>query len=187
MSRPSLSTARVTDAAVIVVDRHGFAALNVSVVAGELGVKPSALYNHVDGAVGLHYLIAVRSTVNLAHDVREAAIGVGGDRALDAIGTAYRRFAHTKPGQFAYTFLPPVTADDELARANGSVVGVFVLVYRAMGLKDSESDLAARSTRSAIHGFCALEQAAGPATRQDAEYRHLLDTLRRGIREPRTN
>jgi len=164
------------------VDRDGFATLNLSAVAGGLGVGPSALYTHVGGLDGLRYRVAVEATTNLANEIRDAAVGIAGDQALEAIGTAYRRFARSNPGQFASTFLPPRTDDDDLAVANRALLGVFVLVFRAMGLPDDEAQLAARSTRSAIHGFCALELASGTTADHHAEYEHLLRTLRRGLR-----
>jgi AcrR family transcriptional regulator len=165
------------------VDRNGFDALNLSAVAEDLGVGPSALYTHVDGLAGLRYLVAVQSTTNLANEIRDAAVGIAGDHALEAIGLAYRRFALTNAGQFASTFLPPLSDNDQLAAANRSLLDVFVLVYRAMGLPPDQSHLAARSTRSAIHGFCALELASGTSPDHDAEYRHLLQTLSRGLRQ----
>jgi AcrR family transcriptional regulator len=169
-----------------IVDRSGLDALNLSSVAADLGVGPSALYTHVDGVAGLKYLVAVQSTTNLANQIRDAAVGIAGERALDAIGRAYRLFAHTSSGQFASTFLPPLSADDDLAAANRSLLEVFVLVYKAMGLAPEESHLAARSTRSAIHGFCALELASRTSTDHDAErddeYHYLLRTLHRGLR-----
>jgi len=164
------------------VDGDGLDALNLSAVAEDLGVGPSALYTHVDGLAGLRYLVAVQATTNLATDIRNAAIGVAGDGALQAIGTAYRHFAQTNAGQFASTFLPPLSDNDDLANANRSLLDVFVLVFRAMGLTPDQSHLAARSTRSAIHGFCALELASGTTPGHDDEYRHLLETLRRGLR-----
>ena len=182
MSRTPLSAGGVTAAAMNLVNRDGFADLSVSAVADHLGVGPSALYTHIAGLAGLRYLVAVQSTSNLAHDIRDAAVGFAGDHALEAIGMAYRSFAHNNPGQFASTFLPPLSDSDDLAGANRSLLGVFVLVYRAMGLSADESHLAARSTRSALHGFCALELASGTTADHDAEYRHLLETLRRGLR-----
>ena len=144
--------------------------------------RPISAVHHVDGLAGLRYLVAAQSTTNLATAIRNAAVGVAGDGALEAIGTAYRHFAHTNAGQFASTFLPPTSDNDDLANANRSLLDVFVLVYRAMGLTPDHSQLAARSTRSAIHGFCALELASGTTPNHDAEYHHLLETLRRGLR-----
>jgi AcrR family transcriptional regulator len=179
--RQSLNTRGVTQAATKLVDDGGFDALNLSAVAEVLGVGPSALYTHVDGLSGLRYLVAVQATTNLATEVRNAAIGVAGDGALEAIGLAYRHFARRSAGQFASTFLPPLSDNDDLAAANRSLLDVFVLVYRAMGLSADEAHFAARSSRSAMHGFCALELASGTTPAHDAEYRHLLETLRRGL------
>ena len=168
------------------VDQEGFDALTLSAVANQLGVGPSALYTHVDGLEGLRYLVAVTSTDNLTNEVRNAAIGNAGDDALAAIGSAYRGFALTHPGQFASTLLPPRSADDDLAAANRNLLDVFVLVYGAMGLAADQSQLAAQSTRSAIHGFLALEHNAGPSNAHEAEYQHLLDTIQLGLMHQRS-
>ena len=181
MAKQRISLGLITSEALAVVDRHGFDALTLSNVADGLRVGPSALYTHVDGLDGLRYLVAVAATDNLATQVRNAAIGTSGDSALSAMGTAYRGFADEHPGQFASTLLPPRSSEDDLSKANQSLVDVFTLVYAAMGLAPAESDLAARSTRSAIHGFLALEHVAGRGPTHDAEYEHLLATLQRGL------
>ena len=180
MAKQRLNLSRVTAEALALVDRNGYDALTLSNVADGLHVAPSALYTHVDGLDGLRYLVAVAATDNLATEVRNAAIGTSGERALAAMGAAYRHFARDHPGQFASTLHPPRSADGDLATANQSIVDVFVLVFGAMGLSPDASNLAARSARSAIHGFLALEHNAG-ADAHEAEYEHLLDTLQRGL------
>lgn len=181
MPKQRLSLLGVTGTAIELVDREGFEALSLSAVADVLGVGPSALYSHVDGLDGLRYLVAVASIGNLTNEVRRAAIGTSGDAALASMGTAYRGFARGHPGQFASTLLPPRSDHDDLAAANDELVDLFQLVYAANGLDTGESRLAARSTRSAIHGFLALEHVAGSTPGHDAEYDHLLDTLQRGL------
>jgi AcrR family transcriptional regulator len=181
MAKPRISLGLITTEALTLVDRDGFDALTLSNVAVGLSVGPSALYTHLDGLDGLRYLVAVAATDNLAAGVRTAAIGTAGDTALAAMGTAYRGFALDHPGQFASTLLPPRSEEDDLTRANQSLLDVFVLVYFAMGLTTDAAHLAARSTRSAIHGFLALEHISGTTLAHDAEYQHLLDTLQRGL------
>lgn len=177
-----LSPSLINESAIALVDREGLGALSLSAVAEDLGVGPSALYSHIDGLDGLRYLVAVTSTRNLTTQVRNSAIGTAGDNALSEMGAAYRLFALEHPGQFASTLLPPRSDDDDLAAANRALVEVFALVYGAMGLSPEESHLAARSTRSAIHGFLALEYTTGTGTDHDHEYEHLLATLQRGLR-----
>jgi AcrR family transcriptional regulator len=182
MMKERISLGRITAEALALVDREGFDALTLSNVAEKLDVGPSALYTHLDGLDGLRHLVAVAATDNLAAEVRNAAIGTSGDRAVAAMGAAYRSFALEHPGQFASTLLPPRPDDeDDLARANQSLLDIFVLVYGAMGLAPDASHLAARSTRSAIHGFLALEHTTGGSAGHEAEYQHLLDTLQRGL------
>ncbi len=181
MTRQRISLPRVTEEAISLIDREGFDALSLSAVADALHVGPSALYTHVEGLDGLRYLVAVTATHNLTDEVRRAAIGNAGAAALAEMGLAYRGFAHDHPGQFASTLLPPRSAEDALASANRSLVDVFALVYNAMGLDPAAALLAARSTRSAIHGFLALEHVSGTSGVHDDEYQHLLGTLQRGI------
>jgi len=176
-----LSLNGLTSVALALVDRSGFAALNLSAVASDLEVGPSALYTHVSGLTGLRHLVAVASIRGLTEQVRDAAIGVSGHGALTAIGHAYRSFALEYPGRFASTLLPPLGDEQQLAETNESLLGVFIMVYGAMGLPSEASYMAARCCRSAIHGFLALENVTGTGPTHDAEYDHMLDALARGL------
>lgn len=184
MVRQQLSLQGVSERAIEVVDERGFDALSLSAVAALLKVRPSALYTHVDGSDGLRYLVAITATENLTEAVRNAAIGTSGDDALSAMGTAYRQFAQRHGGQFASTLLPPRSDNDDLAHANRMLIDVFTRVYTAMGLDTVRAHLAARTTRSAIHGFLALEHAGGTNPDHDDEYLHLLDAMQRGLLDP---
>ncbi len=181
MTRPRLSIPSVVDQALEIADRDGLEALNLSSLAAALGVGPSALYTHITGLADLEYLVAVASTRNLVRRVRDAAVGTSGPRALTAMGEAYRRFSLEHPGQFASTLLPPRSNEDELARANQELLDLFITVFRAMDIAEDEAYLAARATRSALHGFLALEHNSGTTTTHGAEYDHLLRTLQRGL------
>ncbi len=181
MAGQKLSLSGLTSTSLALVDAEGFDALSLSAVAGRLEVGPSALYTHVDGLAGLRYLVAVASTRSLTDRVRDAAIGVSGHKALKSMGHAYRGFAHEHPGRFASTLLPPHGDDGQLSDANESLLGVFTIVYGAMGLAPDADRMAARSCRSAIHGFLTLEHTTGTGAGHDAEYAHMLDALARGL------
>jgi AcrR family transcriptional regulator len=181
MARPRLTVPLIVGQAIELVDRESFEALSLSIVAEQLGVGPSALYNHITGLDELQYLVAVAATGNLTASVRNAAVGTSGSRALTAMGHAYRSFSLDHVGQFASTLLPPRSNDDDLARENHNLLDVFVAVYSATGMPQHDSYLAARSTRSALHGFLALEHNTGTTAAHRAEYDHLLQTLHRGL------
>jgi len=176
-----LSTTSVIDEAVNIVDQRGYDALTVSAVATELNVAPSALYTYCDGLDGLRNLVAIAATENLTRDVRDAATGAAGETALNAMAEAYRDFSLLNSGQFAATLRPPKRDNKDLADADSALLAVFVLVYGGMGLDPRASQRAARSTRSAIHGFLALEHVTGTSPLHSDEYHHLLATLHHGL------
>lgn len=177
--RARLSRVVVTTTALAVVDDGGYEALSLSVVAEELGVGPSALYTHVEGLDGLRQVVAIESLRRLTELVRDAAVGTSGDQALQSAAVAYRRFARDHPGRF--TAALRAGDDDEFHAADNELEGVFVLIHRAAGLSDKRAHLAARSTRSAIHGFLVIEHARGPGPHHDDEFEHLIETLCRGL------
>lgn len=63
MGRPkkenSLTPQDVVNAAISCIDQEGEAALGVNRVARELGIKPPAIYKHVDGNAGLQQACAI--------------------------------------------------------------------------------------------------------------------------------
>lgn len=187
MGRARIPPEGVVDAAIGLIDRHGFEALNLSTVAVALGVRPSALYGHVGGLDELRDRIAVTATHHLTDAVSAAAIGVAGARALDAVGHAYRGFAFDHPGQYAAILRPATPSNSELVSAGRVLHDVFARIYLGAGFSRDEADLVAGSTRSAIHGFVTLEHATGGGSGGggndvvDDRYRHLLRTLHRQL------
>jgi AcrR family transcriptional regulator len=179
MARERILPGRVVDTAIALIDCEGFEALSLSAVAEVLEVRPSALYGHVGSLDQLRDRLAVTATNHLTGDVGTAAMGVAGGDALDAIGHAYRSFAHGHPGQYS-AILRPASADNlELLTANEALHRVFARVYLGAGLDADDADLAAGNTRSAIHGFVSLEHASGTTPGHDTRYAHLLRGLHR--------
>lgn len=185
MTRRRLSEDLVIACAGRLADDAGFGAVTLSSVAAELGVATSALYNHCAGLDGLHHQLAVAATNELVQVLRTAAIGTGGDQAVAAMAEAYRGFALEHPGRFAATLRPPVVDDAGLHEANRSVIDTFILVYAAMGFDPEACERAAQSTRSALHGFLALEHTSGAEAdaASDENFDHLVSMVQRVMRQ----
>ena len=184
MVRRTLTVIGVTEAAMILVDRDGLPALNLTAVAQMLTVRPSALYTHIDGLDGLHTLLAVAATNGLVSEVRNAAIGVAGKDALDSASTAYRHYALAHPGLYQSTLLPACSPGDVLTTANTELLNIFALIYRGIGLDSEQSARAARCTRTAIHGFVTLEIAGGSNPDHDQHFQELMETISTGLPRP---
>ena len=178
MARVRLPAGSVIDAAIELIDAEGFEALNLSTVAAALGVRPSALYNHVGSLDDLRSRVAVAATERLTTAISEAATGVAGVAALRAMADAYRDFAQQHPGQYS-ALLRSSAGTGELSAANDRVHDVFVRVYRGAGLSHAEAELAARRARQVVHGFVTLEHSG--ASGDEDLFEHLVDGFRAGL------
>lgn len=157
MPRQRIDLDVVLTAAAAAVDASGHESLSLGGLARDLGVRPSALYNHVAGIDGLRHDLAVHATENLARHLRDSVVARSGTDAVKAIASAYREFAHQHPGQFAASLLPPADAQDQLAAAHGTIVKLFITVINTLGLEGERAVHGARLLRSTVHGFVSLE------------------------------
>ena len=175
--KAKLSVVHVTTSAVGVVDRNGLAGLSMSAVAVELGVATSALYTYCGSADGLHRLVAVQALEDLTRSVQAAATGKAGRDALLAMADAWQAFALTNPGQFAATLRPPPGDDGKVIEAMDRLVGIFALVFAAMGLEESTARRSARQVHRAVHGCLAVDYLRGSTAEGAADMRDLVEAL----------
>lgn len=160
MPRAGLTPQAVTRAAAAVADRDGPDTLTLARVAAEVGVKPPSLYNHVDGLDALTRAVALDGIDALAEVCRAAAMGRTGADGLTAIAQAYRRFAAAHPGVYPLTQVARPGDGDYEARASRLLEPVLALLA-SLGLSGDDAVHAARTVRSALHGFVLLEQRSG--------------------------
>lgn len=89
---PLVSREKIGFAALTIASDRGYQALTMAAVARELGVAPSALYNHIAGKEELLYLLqdAVMQLVDVAPLNRAISSGGGYREALEAWARSYR-------------------------------------------------------------------------------------------------
>ncbi|MDH3755762.1 MAG: WHG domain-containing protein [Acidimicrobiia bacterium] len=179
MTRRRLDRDTVVTSAIVLADELGIEEVALGRVAEELGVQSSALYNHVDGVEGLRHAVAGQATANLADALRDAAVARAGTDALRAVAQAYRRFALDHPGQYARTLLPPANSEDSLVVSHRAITDLFVQILAGLGIEGETAIDTARTIRSAVHGFVALEAIDGFTHPQgnDRSFEHLVDIL----------
>jgi AcrR family transcriptional regulator len=144
-----------------IADEAGLANLTLAALADSLGVRQPSLYKHVDGMAGLQRSIAIRAKRELAQVLGRAAVGKSRDAAVRAIAHANRDWAHQHPGRYAATVRAPETGDLDDQAASAAVIGVVLAVLSGYHLHDDDAIDAARTLRSAVHGFIELEAAGG--------------------------
>ncbi|HCV34210.1 MAG TPA: TetR/AcrR family transcriptional regulator [Acidimicrobiaceae bacterium] len=180
-----MDTEQVVEAAATLADVNGLDAVTLTRVAEKLGVRQPALYRHVDSYDALIRALGLRGREILAARLSEAAVGLAGDDAVRAMGRAWRAMVRDHPGLYAATDRYPCAGDAELDEAVGRVVQVLGLALVAYGLADDDRVHAARSMRSALHGFAHLESGDGhphPVDLDDS-FDRLVDLLCAGIHQ----
>lgn len=156
-----LTPADVVRAAALIADTDGIDAVTLTRVARDLSVRQPALYRHVDGIEALRKALALRAREMLAGCLTQAAIGRSGEAAIRSVATAWRKFVHDHPGLYTVTDRVPTMGDIELEDSVDRVVGVLALALGGYGLGPESTVHAARSVRSALHGFVVLEKDNG--------------------------
>ena len=183
MPRAGLSPDVVSQVAADIVNRDGRSALTLARVADELGVRSPSLYNHVDGLDGLERLVALSGIDQLGELCRSAVMGLSGADALGELAHAYRAFALGQPG--VYALIQVARPDDtEFAARTERVLEPVVAVLAGFGLEGDDLIHAARSLRSALHGFASLETGHGFGLDLDvdASFQWMVAALGRGLR-----
>jgi len=188
VARAGLTPDVVVSEAALLADRDGLAALTLADLAAHLGVRSPSLYKHVGGLPDLHRRLAVQGLTELA-----AAMGDGpGENAsasarLQYLGHAYRRFATERPGLYAASLRAPAADEPDVAAAAGDLTSFVLGLLASFGLPRTDLVHSARSVRSALHGFVALEAVGGFGLPQsvDESFERLLEDLEAALRSRR--
>jgi AcrR family transcriptional regulator len=186
MPRAGLNPERVVDAAADLADEHGYANLTLAALASQLGVRQPSLYKHIDSLDGLQRSVAVQAKRELGDVLARATVGRSGADAVRVMATAYRRWVLEHPGRYAATVRTPSAGDAEDQRASDAVVRVVLDVLAAFDLAGATGVDAARTLRSALHGFVTLELVEGFGLPRDVNrsYDFLVEVLIAGLGTP---
>jgi AcrR family transcriptional regulator len=158
--RVGLNTADVVAAGAVMADEVGIDAVSLASLAERLGVKPPALYKHVENLGDLQHRIAAQAMTELGETLRDALQGKAGSEALAAMFGAMRRYVAEHPGRYSATVGAEFQGqDDPLLAASVRVIRSIGAVLAGYGVPPGETDHAIRALRCVIHGFALLQAA----------------------------
>lgn len=168
-------------------DRDGLPSLTLADLATQLGVRSPSLYKHLDGLPDLQRRLALAGLEELRGALDQEGAGGSAAARLRLLGHAYRQFARQRPGLYAATLRAPSEDEPDVAKAAGDLTKIVLRFLKSFGLPDKDLVHAARSVRSSLHGFVALEAVGGFGLPQsvDASFEGLLDDLEAGLRSRR--
>lgn len=154
--RPRLDHESVLRAAETLVDREGYDALSMTLLAAELDTRVSSLYNHVANLEDLRAEIQVRAMQLLGKHVRSAAMGHAGAEGLRVLSHSLREFARAYPHRYAGMTREPIDRVSFFAAAAETIEALAVMV-RSTGLPEERILMTGMAIFSALHGFVSLE------------------------------
>lgn len=154
--RARLDHETVLTAAEALVDRDGYDALTMTLLAAELQTRVSSLYNHVANLEDLRAEIQVRAMELLGKHVRRAAMGHAGADGLRVLSHELRTFARAYPQRYAAITRQPINRDAFFAAAGDTIEALAVMV-RSAGLPEERILPTGMAIFSALHGFVSLE------------------------------
>lgn len=185
MGRPrkedSLTQQDVINAAIACLDEGGKAALGVHRVARALGIKPPAIYRHVDGNAGLQQGAAIAIWRDYLSHCQGAVVDITESNALFHAGAqAARSYAKSYPARYEvmmqYQMRP---TDSEEAAIIQQSLRFFQQSLQLHQLSDDALIDCMRMVNAAIYGFINREQLdlMTLARSSDASYGVMLDAL----------
>lgn len=185
MGRPrkenSLTPQAVVQAAIACLDQEGESALGVNRVARALGVKPPAIYKHLDGNPGLRRAVALAICRNYLADW-QSQIGDSTDpKTLIRLGAeATRHFAQRYPARYAvmmqYQMRPTDPEEAEIIQSSLCLLQKSLQLYE---LSEAALIDVMRMVNAAIYGFITREQheLMTLSRSTDQSYEVMLDAL----------
>ncbi|BAU06811.1 TetR family transcriptional regulator [Fischerella major NIES-592] len=185
MGRPTkentLTRKDVIEAAIACLDREGESALGVNRVARELGIKPPAIYKHLDGNAGLRKAVVIAIWQKFFAYYKQQTAGVSEPRALlIAGGHATRDFARSHPALYRTMMQVQLQPDDpEAAPIIQEALGFFRIGLESYGFSENQLIDVMRMVNAAVSGFIAVEQAGLLTLNRstDASFAVMLDAL----------
>ena len=154
--RARLDHETVLAAAEVLVDREGYDALTMTLLAAELQTRVSSLYNHVANLEDLRAEIQVRAMELLGKHVRRAAMGHAGADGLRVLSHELRAFARAYPHRYAAITRAPINREAFFGAAGETIEALAVMV-RSAGLPEERILPTGMAIFSALHGFVSLE------------------------------
>ncbi|GAA3404855.1 TetR/AcrR family transcriptional regulator [Paenibacillus hodogayensis] len=183
MSRAGLDDRIVLEAALEITDRGGLEQLTLVAVAKKLGVRPPALYNHVNGLPDLRNKLMIDGLHRLKDELARATAGQTGDDAVWAASQAYLAFARKHPGLYEATQRPQHWQDGDVQEALRQLMDIIFRIVSPFGLDEEAAVHTVRGLRSLLHGFASLEGQGGfgMPLNVDESFRFVVYTFLAGI------
>lgn len=167
MSRRGITHSEIIEKAIELMEEVGYQQFSLRELAAKLEIKPSSLYNHIEGIEEINICIAIEAAARL-NRILQATIDEavksgealnesdGRDEAFMAAAFAYRRFAEENSQLYEALINMPKSNDDKIISAAFNSFEPLRELIKSYDLRDKENVNFIRGLRSVMHGFVEL-------------------------------
>lgn len=156
MARVGLDKESVIRKAAELANEIGTDKITLKLLADSLNIQPPSLYNHIKGLDDLQKEVMLYGWKQLDEKVIEAAIGVTGYDALDAIGHAFYKYATENPGVFNAMLWYNKYRSDEMQNATKRMFSVIYKIFSTLNISQENCDHLIRTYRAFLEGYALL-------------------------------
>lgn len=156
MSRADIDKSVIINKAVELANEIGFEKVTLKLLASNLNIKPPSLYNHINGLEDLQKEVMLYGWKQLEERVIEAAIGVTGYDALEAMGRAFYKYSTENPGVFDAMLWYNKFQSDEMQDATKRIFSVIYKIFSTLNISQENCDHLIRTYRAFLEGYILL-------------------------------
>lgn len=156
MSRADIDKSVIINKAVELANEIGFEKVTLKLLASNLNIKPPSLYNHINGLEDLQKEVMLYGWKQVEERIIEAAIGVTGYDALEAMGRTFYKYATENPGVFDAMLWYNKFQSDEMQDATKRIFSVIYKIFSTLNISQENCDHLIRTYRAFLEGYILL-------------------------------
>lgn len=159
-----------------IADRDGLSGVSLKAVAAALQIRTPSLYNHIDSLEDLLHGVAHSGMREMNHQMTQAVVGISGDAAIHAIGTAYLRFMIAHPGVYETIQWAAWHQNNETEQILSDYHCLMGKLVLSCGLSIANPDPVVRLLEGFLHGY-ATQQLGSALAQPDAAFMDMSSAL----------
>lgn len=185
MARAGLEKNIVIEKAAQLANSMGLESVTLKKLASSLNVQPPSLYNHIKGVEDLQKELMLYGWRQMEERMLEAAAGVGGYDAWEAICRAFYRYATENPGVFSAMLWYNKYQNCEARKATERLFTLCSKITSSLNISEEDCSHLIRTFRAFLEGFSLLvnNHAFGHSLSVEESFSFSLKVLIAGMKE----
>lgn len=156
MARAGLDKDTVIEKAAQLANHAGFENITLKILADSLNVQPPSLYNHIKGLEDLQNQLMLYGWRHMEERMSEAAVGVSGYDAWEAVCRAFYGYATENPGVFSAMLWYNKYHNDEAGEVMEKLFSLCYRITASLNISEENCNHLIRTFRAFLEGYSLL-------------------------------